>query len=67
VSGSEAAYDVYTWMRTGDGRRFGKMANTPSLSRPSHEVTIDELPDPLRPTWDIFGTSIAQRLTKTSH
>jgi hypothetical protein len=34
VSGSEAAYDVYSWMRTSDGRRFGKMVNTPSLSRP---------------------------------
>jgi hypothetical protein len=52
VSGSEAAFDVCTWMRTGDGRRFAKIADTLSLSRPSHEVTIEELHDHLASTWD---------------
>jgi hypothetical protein len=47
VSGSEVASDVCTWFRTQDGRRYGKVPNTPSPSRTAHGVTIEELPDSL--------------------
>src|SRR5262249_44599422 len=38
ASGSEAAYEVIAWYKTGDGRKFGKVANIPSLSRTSHAI-----------------------------
>jgi hypothetical protein len=54
VSGSEAALDVCTWFRTQDGRRFGKVPITPSLSRPSHRVVIDEIPAHLEQGWSAY-------------
>ena len=54
VSGREAATEVWVWFRTHDDRRFGKAANAPSLSRPSHRITIDELTPDLERTWTTY-------------
>jgi hypothetical protein len=58
VSGSEVAFDVCTWFKTYDGRRFGKVPNTPSPSRTRHAVTIDKLPVHLEPTWKAYFSAI---------
>lgn len=68
VSGTEAASDVCTWFRTNDGRRFGKVPNTPSPSRTQHDVTIDELPTHLEQVWAAYfvGTQADVTLSTTS-
>lgn len=65
VSGSEAASDVCTWFNTQDGRRFGKVPNTPSLSRTTHSVTIEELPAHLEQTWNAYFSGIGKDLVLT--
>jgi len=37
--------------------------NTPSLSRPSHEVTIEELPGHLALTWDMYFAKAEEDLS----
>jgi hypothetical protein len=54
VSGIEAAADACTWFYSYDGRRFAKAPNTPSPSRRSHSVTMEDLPSGLEPTWDRY-------------
>lgn len=65
VSGSEAASDVCTWFKTQDGRRFGKVPNTPSPSRTTHGVTIDELPVDLEQTWKAYFSAIEKDVVLT--
>ena len=65
VSGSEAASDVCIWLRTNDGRRFGKVATSPSPGRPSGNETIGELPDDLVKAWELYFAKKDERLALT--
>lgn len=54
VSGSEVVSDPRVWFNTSDGRRFTKAPDTPSLSRPSQQVTMEELPTELEEKWSRY-------------